>query len=103
MEPAEPGGDRARRRQPRRVDGARGSGGQCPRSCEGATRPSERTASFKNESSARKSEAAIRYFNDMIMAEREWSSGNVQRVELLLDEWDPKPGQDNARVGSGIT
>jgi eukaryotic-like serine/threonine-protein kinase len=52
---------------------------------------------FKNESSARKSEAAIRYFNDMIMAEREWSSGNVRRVELLLDEWDPKPGQNDAR------
>jgi WD40 repeat protein/serine/threonine protein kinase len=52
---------------------------------------------LRNEVGARKSEASIRYFNNMIMAEREWSSSNVRRAEQLLDECLPKPGQADGR------
>ena len=48
---------------------------------------------LKSEVDARASEATIRYFNNMLMAEREWSDSNVGRAEQLLDECMPNPGE----------
>jgi WD40 repeat protein len=59
-------------------------------------RRSEQVA-LKNEIEARKNEATIRYFNNMLLAEREWSDCNVGRAERLLDECIPKPASTEMR------
>ena len=51
----------------------------------------------QNEVTARENERTIRYFNNMLMAEREWSNNNVARTEQLLNECNPGPGQDELR------
>jgi eukaryotic-like serine/threonine-protein kinase len=46
---------------------------------------------------ARKNEAEIRYYSNMVLAEREWFDSNVGRTEQLLDECVPKPGSKDFR------
>jgi WD40 repeat protein/serine/threonine protein kinase len=46
---------------------------------------------------AHEREEAIRYFNNMLMAEREWTISDVGRVLQLLDACRPKPDQADLR------
>jgi WD40 repeat protein/serine/threonine protein kinase len=46
---------------------------------------------------ARQAEESLRYFNNMVLAEREWSDSNVGRAEQLLDECVPQPGSTDLR------
>ena len=44
-----------------------------------------------------KARPRLRYFENMVLAEREWSDSNVGRAEQLLDECIPKPGSKDLR------
>ncbi len=46
---------------------------------------------------ARQAEGSLRYFSNMVLAEREWSDSNVGRAEQLLNECIPQPGSKDLR------
>jgi hypothetical protein len=58
---------------------------------------------YEGELEARRNEATIRYFNNMLLAEREWFGSNVGRAEQLLDKCVPRPGRSIIEDGNGIT
>jgi WD40 repeat protein/serine/threonine protein kinase len=46
---------------------------------------------------ALRNEETIRYFHNMLAAEREWSTSNVRRADQLLADCAPKPGRMDLR------
>ena len=46
---------------------------------------------------AHEREESLKYFNHMVLAEREWTDSNVGRAEQLLDECVPNPGSKDLR------
>jgi WD40 repeat protein/serine/threonine protein kinase len=46
---------------------------------------------------AHEREQSLKYFNRMVLAEREWSDSNVGRAEALLDDCVPEPGSKDLR------
>jgi WD40 repeat protein len=46
---------------------------------------------------ARQAGESLQYFNNMVLAEREWTDSNVGRAEQLLDECVPQPGSTDLR------
>jgi WD40 repeat protein/serine/threonine protein kinase len=52
---------------------------------------------LRNEQAARLDEARLRYFHNMLAAEREWSASNIRRADQLLADCLPKPGGPDFR------